>query len=89
MNSQTQKLIHIGFGNIVNTDKIVAIVVPDSAPAKRLISNGKENGLVVDMTHGRKTKSIILMENNQLILSAFTPETIAQRAQAKEEKDEA
>ena len=89
MNNKTQSLIHIGFGNIVNTDKIVAIVVPDSAPIKRLIQHGKENGLVVDATQGRKTKSVLLMENNQIILSAFTPDTIAVRAQLKEEKDEA
>lgn len=89
MSNRLQSLIHIGFGNIVNTDKIVAIVVPESAPAKRMIQQGKEKGLVVDVTHGRKTKSVLLMENNQLILSAFTPETIALRAQSKEEKDEA
>lgn len=83
MSNQIQSLIHIGFGNIVNTDKIVAIVVPESAPAKRMIQQGKEKGLVVDVTHGRKTKSVLLMDNNQLILSAFTPETIAQRAQGK------
>lgn len=85
MNKQMQTLIHVGFGNIVNTDKIIAIVAPDSAPIKRLIQHGKETGLVVDATQGRKTKSVLLMENNQMILSAFTPETIAQRAQLEEE----
>jgi hypothetical protein len=88
LSNKEPSLIHIGFGNIVNTDKIVAIVVPESAPAKRLIQQGKEKGIVVDVTHGRKTKSVILMENNQLILSAFTPETIALRAKSKEDKDE-
>jgi len=83
-----QSLIHIGFGNIVNTDKIVAIVVPDSAPVKRMVQHGKENGLVVDATQGRKTKSVLLMDNNQMILSAFTPETIAQRAYTEDKEDE-
>ena len=85
MNKQTQTLIHIGFGNIVNTDKIIAIVSPDSAPIKRLIQHAKENGTVVDATQGRKTRAVLMMDNNQIILSAFSPETIASRAQLKEE----
>lgn len=85
MNNQTQTLIHIGFGNIVNTDKIIAIVSPDSAPIKRLIQHAKENGTVVDATQGRKTRAVLMMDNNQIILSAFSPETIASRAQLKEE----
>lgn len=85
MNNQTQTLIHIGFGNIVNTDKIIAIVSPDSAPIKRLIQHAKETGTVVDATQGRKTRAVLMMDNNQIILSAFSPETIASRAQLKEE----
>lgn len=76
-------LIHIGFGNIVNMDKIIAIVSPDSAPIKRLVQHAKEDGSVVDATQGRKTKSVILMENNKVVLSALMPETIAGRADAK------
>ncbi len=72
-------LFNIGFGNIVNGEKITAIVSPDSAPAKRLIQNGKKEGTVIDATHGRKTKSCIFMENNQIILSALLPETILER----------
>ena len=79
MNNQTQTLIHIGFGNIVNTDKIIAIVSPDSAPIKRLIQHAKENGTVVDATQGRKTRAVLMMDNNQIILSAFFPDTIASR----------
>ena len=75
------KLIHIGFGNIVNTGKIIAIVSPDSAPIKRLVQNAKESGMAIDATQGRKTKAVLVMENNQLVLSAFLPETIASRAQ--------
>lgn len=77
-------LIHIGFGNIVNKDKILAIVSPDSAPIKRLVQHAREEGGVVDATQGRKTKSVILMENNKIVLSALMPETIAGRASLKE-----
>ncbi len=74
--------IHIGFGNTVNKDKIIAIISPESAPMKRLIQHAKEDGSIVDATQGRKTKSVILMENNRVVLSALMPETIAGRAQA-------
>lgn len=77
------KLIHIGFGNIVNTGKIVAVVSPESAPIKRLVQNAKEQGTAIDATQGRKTKAVLVMENGQLVLSALLPETIASRAQAE------
>lgn len=76
-------LIHIGFGNIVNAGKIIAIVSPDSAPVKRLVQRAREAGDAIDATQGRKTKSVLVMENSQLVLSALLPETIAQRAQAE------
>ena len=81
------KLIHIGFGNIVNAGKIIAIVSPDSAPVKRLGQRARENGDAIDATQGRKTKAVLVMENSQLVLSALLPETIAQRAHA-ESRDE-
>ena len=74
-------LIHIGFGNIVNTEKIIAIVSPDSAPVTRLVQGAKEAGMAIDATQGRKTKSVLVMENSQVVLSALLPETIAGRAQ--------
>lgn len=79
------RLIHIGFGNVVNTGKIVAIVSPDSAPIKRLVQKAKETGAAIDATQGRKTKAVLIMENNQIVLSALLPETIAGRAQADSE----
>ena len=82
------KLIHIGFGNIVNTGKIIAIVSPDSAPIKRMVQKAKESGMAVDATQGRKTKSVLIMENSQVVLSALLPETIAGRAQAGEDEEE-
>lgn len=74
------KLIHIGFGNMVNTGKIIAIVNPDSAPIKRLVQNAREAGNTIDATQGRKTKAVLIMENNQIVLSALLPETIAGRS---------
>lgn len=76
-------LIHIGFGNIVNTAKIVAIVSPDSAPIKRMVQRAKEEGTAIDATQGRRTKSVLVMENGQVVLSALLPETIAGRAQVQ------
>ena len=82
-------LIHIGFGNIVNTAKIIAIVSPESAPIKRLVQNAKEKGFAIDATQGRKTKSVLVMENSQVVLSALLPETIAGRIQTLQgESDE-
>ena len=75
-------LIHIGFGNVVNTGKLIAIVGPDSAPIKRMVQKAKENGMVVDAAQGRRTKAVLVMENGQLVLSALLPETIAGRAHA-------
>lgn len=83
-------LIHIGFGNIVNTGKIIAIVTPDSAPVRRMVQRAKESGAAIDATQGRKTKAVLVMENSQIVLSVLLPETIANRAQTeKVEEDEA
>ena len=73
------RLMNIGFGNLVNTDKIVSIVSSDSAPAKRMVQKGKEAETLIDATQGRKTKSVIFTENNRIILSALQPETLAGR----------
>ena len=77
------KLTHIGFGNVVNTGKIIAIVSPDSAPVKRMVQKAKEAGTAIDATQGRKTKAVLVMENSQIVLSALLPETISGRAQAE------
>lgn len=82
-------LIHIGFGNIVNTSKIIAIVSPESAPIKRLVQNAKEKGMAIDATQGRKTKSVLVMENSQVVLSALLPETIAGRVHTGQEPESA
>lgn len=73
--------MNIGFGNMVQTDKIIAVVSSDSAPSKRQIALAKENGTIIDATQGRKTKSIIFTTGNRLILSALTTETLSGRFQ--------
>ena len=71
--------INIGFGNVVNADKIISIVSPVAAPVKRLVQNARDNGDAVDATCGRKTKAVIIMENKTVVLSSILPETIVTR----------
>ena len=71
--------INIGFGNVVNADKIICIVSPVAAPVKRLVQNARDNGDAVDATCGRKTKAVIIMENKTVVLSSLLPETIVTR----------
>lgn len=80
------KLINIGFGNAVNTQKIVAVVSPDAAPIKRMIQSIKGSNSLVDATQGRKTKAVIVTSDDYLILSALQPETIAKRFEEGETK---
>ena len=83
------QFIHIGFGNLVNIGKIIAVVSPESAPIKRLIQNAKEKGTAIDATCGRKTKAVLVMEDSQIVLSALLPETIGNRVQSERvEEDE-
>lgn len=72
-------LINVGFGNIVAGHRIVAIVSPDSAPIKRLVSDAKERGELIDATYGRRTRSVIVMDSGHVMLSAIQPETVASR----------
>lgn len=73
------RLINIGFGNMVHTDKIVAVVNPDAAPIKRMVQNAKSEGILIDATQGRKTKAVLVLETSQIVISALQPETIAKR----------
>ena len=82
------RLIHVGFGNIVNAEKIIAIVSPDSAPVRRLVSQAKNDGRTIDATQGRKTKAVLVMENDRIVLSALLPETIRGRAAASDDSAE-
>jgi regulator of extracellular matrix RemA (YlzA/DUF370 family) len=74
-----QNLLNIGFGNTVVAQRVVAIVSPNSAPMKRLKDEAKDEKRLVDATHGRKTRSIIIMDSNHIVLSAIQAETISQR----------
>lgn len=73
------RLINIGFGNAVSSNRVVAIVIPDSSPMKRLKDEAKERGKLIDATQGRKTRSIIITDSDHIILSALQAETITQR----------
>lgn len=76
-------LINIGFGNIVSTNRIIAIVSPESAPIKRMIQEARDNGILIDATYGRRTRAVIITDSDHIILSAVQPETIAQRVNGK------
>ncbi len=79
------KLINIGFGNMVSSNRILTIVSPESAPIKRIVQEAKDRSMLVDATYGRKTKAVILMDTDHVILSAIQPESIAARAAGKNE----
>ncbi|PSN18425.1 hypothetical protein C7271_12590 [filamentous cyanobacterium CCP5] len=73
------KLINIGFGNIVSANRVIAIVSPESAPIKRIISDARERGQLIDATYGRRTRAVIVTDSGHIILSAIQPETVAHR----------
>ena len=72
-------LVNIGFGNLVNAGRIVAIISPDSAPVKRLVQNAKDVGTAIDATQGRRTRAVLVMDDGHILLSALQPETISGR----------
>lgn len=78
------RLINIGFGNIVSANRIIAIVSPESAPIKRIISEARDRGMLVDATYGRRTRAVIITDSDHVILSAVQPETVAHRLGGRE-----
>ena len=82
------KFINIGFGNMVAADRIITIVSPDSAPVKRLIQDAKDGGRVIDVSCGRRTRSVIITDSEHIILSAIQSETIANRLDSNAADDE-
>ena len=82
------KLLNIGFGNMVSTDRLIAIVSPDSAPIKRMIQEGRDRGVLIDATYGRKTRSVVIMDADHIVLSAIQPDTVAARLNGKEAVEE-
>ena len=73
------KLINIGFGNMVNAGRLVAIVSPESAPIKRIVQDARDSGRLIDATYGRRTRAVIIMDSDHVVLSPLQPETVAGR----------
>ena len=82
------KLINIGFGNMVSANRLVAIVSPESAPIKRIITEARERGDLIDATYGRRPRAVIIMDSDHVILSAVQPETVANRVDNEEDGQE-
>jgi len=82
------KLINIGFGNMIAQNRLIAIVSPESAPIKRVITEARERGNLIDASFGRRTRAVIIMDSGHVILSAIQPETVAGRANKNSEEDE-
>lgn len=78
------KLVNIGFGNLVSAERLLTVVSPDSAPVKRLIQEAKECAMLIDASFGRKTRSVLVMDTDHVILSAIPPETVAKRLNEKD-----
>ncbi len=81
-------LINIGFGNLVSAERVVAITSPDSAPIKRLVQDAKEEGRVIDASCGRRTRAVIIMDYDHIVLSAIQTETLSNRLASDVEDDE-
>lgn len=81
------KLINIGFGNLINAERVIAVVAPDSAPVKRIIQNAKDSGRLIDVTQGRKTMSVVFTDSEHIVLSYLRPEKISDKF--SDEADEA
>ncbi len=83
------KLINIGFGSLIAANRMLSILEPDSAPIKRVVQEARERGMLIDASYGRKTKAVILMDTDHVILSAMSPENLAARwADKQVEKEE-
>ena len=78
------KLINIGFGNMVSAGRLIAIVSPESAPIKRMIQEARDRGVLIDATYGRRTRAVLVMDSDHIVLSALQPETVAGRLGGKE-----
>ncbi len=73
------RLINIGFGNMVNSSRLIAIVSPESAPIKRIVTEARDKGVLIDATYGRRTRAVLITDSDHVVLSAVQPETIANR----------
>ena len=82
------QLVNIGFGSLVSARRLVAVVSPDSAPIKRMTQEARERGILIDATYGRKTKAVLIMDNDHLVLSALSPEVISLRVEGRDGREE-
>ena len=82
------KLINIGFGSMIAANRLLAVVAPDSAPIKRVVQEARDRGMLIDASYGRKTKAVILMDTDHVILSAISTEAIYARWMDKQEPSE-
>ena len=82
------QLVNIGFGNMVSAERMIALVSPESAPIKRIVQDSKEKGALIDATCGRKTRTVIIMDSDHVVLSALQPETVANRFNNKAEAED-
>ena len=82
------RLINIGFGNMVNAGRLIAMVAPDSAPIKRVIQEARDRGMLIDASFGRKTKAVLLMDTDHVILSAIPSQTLGERWLDRQDVDE-
>ncbi len=82
------KLINIGFGNMINANRLVAIVSPESAPVKRMIQESREKGNLIDATHGRRTRAVLITDSDHVILTYLQSETVAGRLNEEEEEQD-
>ncbi|MGN0267320.1 MAG: DUF370 domain-containing protein, partial [Lachnospiraceae bacterium] len=73
------RLINVGYGNMVNAGKVIAVINADSSPVRRMVQTAREQGLIIDATQGRKTQGVLIMENGSIVLSALLPETLTSR----------
>ena len=81
-------LLNVGFGNMVSAERIIAVVSPDSAPIKRIIQEVKEDGMLIDASFGRSTRSVLMMDNGNVVLSSLETETISERIAAINDESE-
>lgn len=82
------KLVNIGFGNMINAARVIAIVSPESAPIKRMIADAKEKGMLIDATHGRKTRAVVIADSDHIILSYLQSEKLGERFNGAENTGE-
>ena len=78
------KLINIGFGNMISAGRLLAIVSPESAPIKRMVQEARDRGVLIDATYGRRTRAVLIMDSDHIVLSALQPETVAGRMAGRE-----